>query len=56
MDDIRKFLFPEFVTTEKISEKIKEIAIDVVKLMELARKRVKQKFNVMLEPEIKIWK
>ena len=29
---------------------------DVLKLMELIRKRVKQKFNVKLEPEIKIWK
>ena len=48
MDDIRKFLFPEFVTTEKISEKIKEIAIDVVKLMEMPEfQRIIDQINEM---------
>ena len=31
-------------------------ARDVLKLMDLAKKEVKKKFNVSLEPEIKIWK
>jgi UDP-N-acetylmuramate dehydrogenase len=31
-------------------------ARDVIKLMALIKKRVKQKFNISLEPEIKIWK
>jgi len=31
-------------------------ARDVLKLMDLAKKDVKKKFNVTLEPEIKIWK
>jgi len=30
-------------------------ACDIVKLIELAKRRVKNKFNINLEPEIKIW-
>ena len=31
-------------------------ATDVLKLMELAKKEVKKKFGITLEPEIKIWR
>ncbi len=31
-------------------------SIDVLKLMELVKKKVKKKFNITLEPEIKIWR